>query len=372
MRISIVGSRGYPSTYGGFETLVRHLAPWLTTRGHDVTVYAREERHRFRFAISSHEGVRRVFTPGVAGKNSSTLTHGFSASARESILRESDAVLVLNVAHGPMLPMFRAAKVPTLVNVDGLEWERDKWGRVAKTVFRTAARLTAHYADGLIADSVSIADHWRREFARESTFIPYGAEESMALHRLPHPLRLEPGKYLLCVARLVEENNVDMLIDAARRLGPSTPVVIVGSGSPGTRLESMRQAHHQPYDVDLRWLGHIGDQALLHTLWSNTGAYWHGHSVGGTNPALLQAMQCGAPVVAFDSVFNREVLGDDGFFCQNPSELAASVLKLLSDGESRGKQVIRQQEIIAARYQWDDVCRAYEEALSQLAGSCRR
>ncbi|HTF47037.1 MAG TPA: glycosyltransferase, partial [Pseudonocardia sp.] len=175
MRIHILGTRGFPSSYGGFETLLRHLAPDLVRRGHQVTVFDREPVQPGNGRVRMIDGVRVYSSLGLNGTTSSTLSHGLTSSlitARE----RPHVALVMNVANGFFLPVLRARQVPVVLNVDGIEWERDKWSPLGKRVFRAAAAATARWADSLIADSEAIGERWISEFDRDSEFVPYGGD----------------------------------------------------------------------------------------------------------------------------------------------------------------------------------------------------
>ncbi|SFP13730.1 Glycosyltransferase involved in cell wall bisynthesis [Geodermatophilus dictyosporus] len=363
-RLSIIGSRGYPSTYGGFETLVRHLAPSLVAAGAHVSVYgrshdaSRRERHP--------NGVWSVHTRGVEGSSSSTLTHGLTASVHSAWDR-TDAALILNVANGFYLPLLRAARVPTAVNVDGLEWLRPKWGPVAKRAFKAGAALTARYADTVISDAEAIRTYWATTYGRESVFIPYGADvlPPLGADRL-REVGVQPGEYVLAVARLVPENNVDLLLDAAEQLNWKYPVVVVGDLSGTSPLESRLRTLQASTD-QLHWLGHVSDQDLLNQLWQNCALYVHGHSVGGTNPALVQALGAGAPTIALDTTYNREVIGPEGVtFERSPEALAALIEELYDDTERQAQLVTSGRAVVEENYGWSDVLTAYEHTLADL------
>jgi len=367
MRIHILGTRGYPSTYGGFETLVRHLAPYLVRRGHVVTVFDRDrdrctDGHRVRLI----NGIRVYSSRGLAGIRSSTLSHGLTSSvvaAKEC----PDVVLVMNVANGLFLPLFRARRVPVVFNVDGIEWERDKWSPLAKQVFLTGARATARWADVLIADSRVIAERWQQDYGRLSTFVPYGGDpqtEPANSDRIVE-LGLKPGRYVLIVARLVPENNVTMMLHAAKASGAAT--VVVGSGG-GTKLERSIYAQHDPPHVLI--LGHVSDQNLLAALWAHCGVYLHGHSVGGTNPALVQALGLGAPVLAHDTAFNREVLiRDEMLVPLNIESIVSRIQELLSSDVRRASFIEWGRSRVAGVYNWKAVCARYEAILRRVARS---
>ncbi|MGA2876655.1 MAG: glycosyltransferase [Nitrososphaerales archaeon] len=363
LKFAIVGSRGFPSSYGGFETLVRRLAPYLANRGHEVLVYGRTD-----FAPTSDEipiGVSVKTTFGIDLKSASTLTYGYTA-VRDIGHQKIDAALVLNVANGFFLPKLKRLNVPTCVNVDGIEWQRGKWGKVAQSVFLRGAKITASTADSLIFDSEEIAAIWRCEFGRTGNFIPYGADilTDVGTEKLLE-IGIEPQKYLLVVARIIPENNVELLLDAIEQLSFNPLTVIVGDGNyKNPTLQKLRTLHDQ---AKILWLGHVRDQELLSQLWANSLLYWHGHSVGGTNPALLQALGAGSPVLALDTKFNREVIRDDRQLIDgDPSLLAAAISQFLSDESLRKEVAVEGKETVRERYGWAAVCEAYLSVLESL------
>lgn len=366
LRIGILGCRGFPSTYGGYETLVRHLARRWVAEGHDVTVYCRFRTEGQRKWTT--EGVGCRWTPGIDSTSFSTLTFG-ATSHLDAARRGYDVVLVLNVANGFFLPFLKARKIPIVVNTDGIEWERGKWGMLARRVFLAGAQLSARYADLVVADSQAIGDIWQEKFGVESRFIPYGAEviQKHSNGRIG-ALGLEPERYVLAVARLTPENNIGLLLDALECGEIRSPVVVVGSATSKGPLE--QRLRDLDRDGQVRWMGHVSDQELLLELWGKCAVYVHGHSVGGTNPALLQALGAGAPTLALDTAFNREVVGDDEqLFPAQPDKLAARIQNVLADAEIRARFRARGQAIIRDRYSWPDVIDAYLDALrsAQLA-----
>lgn len=363
LRLAIVGSRGYPSTYGGFETLVRYLAPYLRDEGAEVTVYGRERP----CGSTLKDGIRVVNTRGLSTKSLSTLSHGLTAAIHASKER-FDAVIVLNIANGYFLPLIRRRRTVTILNVDGMEWERAKWNGLARAVFRVGGWLSARWSDELVADSREIARRWRDLHGRELTFIPYGAEIPMTIGQTKiASLGLKAASYHLMVARLVPENNIALFLSAASDSPSDYRFVLVGSGD--LDRASQDQLASLTRSGRVVALGHVSDQGLLTELWANSASYFHGHSAGGTNPALLQAMSCGAPVVAFDSAYNREVLGDGSCFVAQPADLVSAWTSLESaspDHVDAERQ--RFQGIISERYTWSSVCAGYASLVTDAVG----
>lgn len=361
--VAILGTRGYPSYYGGFETLVRNLAPYLTEQGWDVTVYGRPGCVRPTDVTRDHR-VRSVSTRGVDSTALSTLSFGFT-SALDAMRRAPDVALVMNIANGYWLPLLRARGIPSVVNVDGIEWERDKWGRLARSVFRGGARLTARFGTHLIYDSVEIGRRWNDDFHRTGEFIPYGG--SLPSGPCDDVGELTRRSYALMVARFVPENTVGEFFEAAEELSRKWHVVIVGSSGHGGGFD-VRARQLDDHSERIHWLGHLNDDRKLFALWENAGVYFHGHSVGGTNPALVQAMACGAPTVARDTAYNREVLDDAGRYVEPDSHAIAAVLDDVLSHESIQEQLsaaaVTRQRLV---YTWEQVCKKYAETLEQAA-----
>jgi glycosyltransferase involved in cell wall biosynthesis len=228
--------------------------------------------------------------------------------------------------------------------------------------------MTAHYADALICDSNAIGEIWMKDFGRESTFIPYGAPvlSNVAYDRLD-ALGLENRSYLLAVARLAPENNVELTLDALELLGDrAPPAVVVGSANFDSPIEARLAALQAAGRV--LWLGHVDDQELLNQLWAHCAVYVHGHSVGGTNPALLQALGAGAPTLALDTPFNAEVLPfADALYPCNAQTLADSLWSVAISPSRQEEMAQRGRSIVSVRYTWDGVCRAYMDTMVGLA-----
>jgi glycosyltransferase involved in cell wall biosynthesis len=360
-KVSIIGTRGYPSYYGGFETAVRKLAPYLADRGWDVTVYGREGSTRENDPERDPR-IHTVTTGGMETKSLSTLSYGLTSMWHAS-RRKPDVALVMNVANGFFLPFLRWRKVPTLFNVDGIEWHRAKWGRLAKAVFHSGAKWTARLGDVLVYDSTEIARQWKDEFHRDGEFIPYGGEfREQGDVVAPFKSR----KYILVVARFVPENTIVEFIDAAWELSERWDIVIVGSSGYGGEIDEKVEQLAAKRDR-VTWLGHLSDDDKLYRLWSHAGAYFHGHSVGGTNPALVQAMAAGAPVVARDTVYTREVLGHTALFVEPTVESIVSTIdNLMNDSAMQLSLAKATQERAREHYTWESVCARYEAALRQL------
>ena len=354
--VAIIGTRGYPSHYGGFETAVRKLVPYLTQRDFNVRVYCRDGETT-EDAYSPHLFVERVFTRGLKNTSLNTLSHGLYACVH-AVLRKPDVALVMNVANGFWIPLLRLRGIPVVVNVDGMEWRRDKWNKIGKFIFYLGALTTSRISDILISDSICIQKKWSELFGVESRFIPYGGVSSDSKFN-------EREDFLLYVARLVPENSVVNFLQSISMLNAKTKVIIVGSKSTFPEIQSKLEEVLSE-NIDVSWLGRISDEQQLNDLWSKCAVYFHGHTVGGTNPALVQAMSSGAPTVAVDTVFNREVLGDSGLFTSNdPSSIASSLNSFMKDRNSRENYSTMARSRALTHYSWDFVNECYVEVLNE-------
>lgn len=359
--VAVIGTRGYPSYYGGFETAIRKLAPHLSDHGWDVTVYGRNGAIRLDDPDTDPRISTRQ-TRGLETKSLSTLSYGLT-SIFDGAVRKPDVALVMNVANGYFLPLLKARGIPTLVNVDGIEWERAKWNPLAKRVFHLGAKCTAKWANELVFDAQAIAAYWKNSFGSEGHFIPYGGDVAPTL---PIPETLVRRKYVLIVARFVPENSVPEFFQAVPLIAERYPVVIVGSSGYGGVFDEQAKllATRHP---SVSWLGHVSNDSLLLALWQHAGVYFHGHSVGGTNPALVQAMAAGAPILARDTKYNREVLGSQGrFVLADSNAIAASVLDLLERPAELDGLAQANLERAITQYSWKQVCTDYESALRSL------
>lgn len=355
--VHILGTRGYPSYYGGFETAVRHLVPFLVKNGWETIVYGRPGMIRHRSDIQCIEGVSKL-TRGVDNFRFSTISYGFTstiAAARD----KPDVVLIMNVANCIWLPLLRIRKIPTVVNVDGIEWKREKWGFLAKVIFLLGAKLTAKLADAVITDSKGIQSYWEDKFKVKSRFIPYG---STVERDLPSPPELESGKYILYVARFVPENSISEILGAVPGLTEFATVVLVGSddGTGRYNLQIRELCNNNP---KVLWFGRINDDNYLNSLWNHSGIYIHGHTVGGTNPALVQAMGCGAVVLAKDNLFNRETLSSNDFYFESSSQIISMAKEIFQNPETREQISSENRNRADLLYNWPQVCSDYAEIL---------
>ena len=355
MRIALVGTRGVPAHYGGFETCVEEVGRRLAERGHLVTVYCRSGNSPDK-AVKEFDGMRLVHLPALRRRSLETLSHT-GLSVAHLLARRADATIVFNAANAPWLPLLRLARLPVATHMDGLEWKRAKWGPVGKRYYRWAERFAVRFSNALIADAAGIRDYYRTTFDAATELISYGAP--LLAPREPRHLAsvgLVSGQYHLVVARLEPENHVHTIVEGYVRSSAKLPLIVVGSTPYG---HGYNQRIREAADTRVKFLGGVWDQDLLDELYANALVYWHGHSVGGTNPSLLRAIGAGAATNAFDVNFNREVLGSAGRYFRDPDDVA----RLAEESEARPAGIRSrgsQAREIAARYDWDVVTDGYE------------
>ncbi len=365
LSIAMVGTRGVPAHYGGFETCVEEVGSRLAARGHRVVVYCR--RTAGEPAPSSHLGMELVQLPAVPRRALETLSHTAVTVAHLAVHR-TDVALVFNAANAPLLPVVRSRRIPVATHVDGLEWRRSKWGPTGRRYYRAAEALAVRWSDAVIADAPGIAAYYLAEFGAPTTLIAYGAPIiDPPLDRLGE-LGLTPRGYHLVVARFEPENNVHVVLEGYRTAAARLPLVVVGS-APYSDEYTARL--HRLGDERVRFLGGVWDPELLDQLYAGCFTYLHGHSVGGTNPSLLRAIGAGAPTLAFDVVFNRDVLGEAGTYFSSPADVRAAVEHAEQDPPGERARGARLRERARA-YRWDDVADSYEELCRRLvAGPAR-
>jgi glycosyltransferase involved in cell wall biosynthesis len=364
LHIAMVGTRGVPARYGGFETAIEEIGQRLVLRGNRVSVYCRDTGQGAD-RPSRHLGMDLVHLPAVRKRSLETLSHtGLSVA---HMLRDGpDAAILFNAANAPYLPLIRAAGIPVATHVDGLEWKRTKWGGAGRNYYQLVERLAVKWSDALIADAVGIRDYYRQKFDADTVYLAYGAPvvakgQSDKLAQLG----VEPQGYHLVVARFEPENHLHLIVEGFARSTAKLPLVVVGSAPYSDRYTRLV---HELGDSRVRFVGGVWDQELLDQLYANAKVYWHGHSVGGTNPSLLRASGSGTATNAFDVGFNREVLEASGRYFTDPQDVA----RLVSEAEGPDSDVAargEQAQQIARRYNWDAVTDGYEQLCQDLARS---
>jgi glycosyltransferase involved in cell wall biosynthesis len=353
VRVAFIGTRGVPATYSGFETCVEQVGRRMVERGHEVVVYCRSGHYTERPA--EHLGMQLRYLPAVKQKHLETLSHTALSALR---LPRGTAIVCMGVGNAPAVRSLELRGRRTVFNVDGADWQREKWGRFARWYLRTCEGLAARGKSLVVADAKAVQDYYERAYSRQTELVPYGADApadrgTAVLERFG----LQPGGYLLFVGRLVPENAPDQFLEGVRLSGVDVPAVVVGDASyqdeykRGLRATAPSNAIFTGYQF-----GTAYQQLTAHAAIFVLAA-----GVGGTHPVLVEQMAAGNAILARETASNREVLDDAGLFWSTPAELGALIRELWPDSERRRKLGECAQQRARERYSWDEVTARYLE-----------
>jgi glycosyltransferase involved in cell wall biosynthesis len=359
VKFAILGTRGIPARYGGFETFAEELSTRLVSRGHAVTVYCRE-----RHSAAEYRGVRLRYLPTIRHKYLDTIAHSCFSTIDLALGPTHDAILYCNAANAIFTWVPRLFGMPVALNVDGLERHRKKWNALAKAWYRLSERLATWMPNAVVTDAQRIADYYRERYGRGSEMIPYGAEtgvleSSAVLQRL----ELQPRRYFLYVSRMEPENNALLVREAFEKLATDFRLALIGDA---------------PYAAE--YIAHVKDTRDSRVvipgaiygegyreLGSHCFAYVHATEVGGTHPALIEAMGRGALTLYLDTPENAEVAGGAGLAFTHEN-LKDTMQRVLDMAESEREDWRRKASArVRERYSWDAVTDAYEKLLTGLA-----
>lgn len=364
--IAIAGTRGVPANYSGFETFAEELGARLVQRGHSVTVYGR--RHYVGAERRAHRGISVRPLTCVRGKHLETPTATL-VSGLASLRARHDVVLVCNAANAFALPLFRAAGAATVMNVDGVDRLRRKWGRAGRIWYWLGERLALRFSNQLVVDADCLRDYWEETHGISLPVIPYGGErEPVDEHPVLERLGLEPGGYVLTVGRLEPENNALAVIEAYAEVPGQLPLVVVGDAPYACDYKARVRAAAGPRVILSGGIYGAGYVALQR----QAACYVAAGEVGGIHPALVEAMTFGAPVVANDVVEHREALGEAGLYYRDRRELGAAISRVLTEPGLGDMLRDRARARAADRYRWDVVTERYEALFMELARGRKR
>ncbi|MGI8506666.1 MAG: glycosyltransferase [Solirubrobacteraceae bacterium] len=367
MKIAILGTRGIPASYSGFETAVEQLAWRLTARGHEVIVYCRP--HVVDRRLTSYKGAQLVHLPTIQNKYLDTFVHTFLSSLHAARVTRPDVALFFIAGNSPLCRITRLASIPSLINVDGLDSDRRKWPAVAKSYLRFAESTAPRSADRAITDSHAVAEIFEQRYGQRIGVVPYGVEDpgtgdSAALAELG----LEPRRYILFVGRLEPENNPHLLVEAFSRIdrlrARGMKLAVVG-GAPYAD-EYIRQVRRSA-DPRVIFPGYVFGQRYWE-LQRNAYLFCAPTEVGGTHPVILEAMAAGNCVLVNDHPPNVETVGDAGIYFsgrKGADDLTIQLGRLLDDPELVAEYRTRALER-ARRYSWDAVTDRYEQLLTAV------
>jgi glycosyltransferase involved in cell wall biosynthesis len=360
MRVAFIGTRGVPASYSGFETCVEQVGRRMVERGHEVTVFCRSSHYSER--RSEYLGMKLHYLPAVQEKHLETLSHTALSALR---LPRKTAIVCMGVGNAPVVRWLELRGRRTAFNVDGADWQREKWGRFAQWYLRTSERMAAASRSIVIADAKAVQDYYQREYGRQTELVPYGADPpadrgTATLERFG----LKPGGYLLWVGRLVPENAPDQFLEGVRLSGIDAPAVVVGDAPYQGEYKDRLHAQAPP---NATFTGYQFGSAYQQ-LSAHAGLFVLAAGVGGTHPVLVEQMAAGNAILARETTSNHEVLGDAGLFWSTPEELAQLLREVWPDHDRRQKLGECARHRAQEKYSWQEVTSRYlqlcEESLT--------
>jgi glycosyltransferase involved in cell wall biosynthesis len=362
MKIAILGTRGIPANYGGFETFAEQLGTRLAARGHDITVYGR--KHYSTTSDPTYKGVNLVILSTIRHKYFDTVIHTL-LSILHATPRRYDAILICNAANSAFSFIPRLFGTPTLVNVDGLERKRKKWNWIGRQYYLISEWLSTFLPTAIVTDARVIQDYYATRYKKESEMIAYGAEVSRRAD--PEKLLkfgLQPNQYALYVSRLEPENNAHLVIEAYSRVKTDMPLAIVG-GAPyaDEYIARLKRAK----DPRVKFLGFVFGEDYR-ALQQNAYCYIHATEVGGAHPALIEAMGAGNCALTLATPENMEVIGDAGISYKSAEELGLYLQRVIDDPAIINEYRYRAMNRVNESYNWEQITDRYEELLARLAG----
>ncbi len=350
-RLAIIGTNGVPSNYGGFETLVEFIATYLSQE-HEITIFCSSQMHRAR--LETYKGCRLIYLPLGANGWQSVFYDILSIVLS---IHAYDKLLILGSSGAIFLPLLLPHRSKILMNIGGLDWQRSKWSWWVRRFLKLSESLAVRFSGTLISDNLGIQEYLLQEYGKKSIVIAYGGDHVANVSpeqadKMKYPFLENP--YALSVARIQPDNNIETILKAFQE-SKSMPLVFVGNWANSTYGRQIRDKY-SPYP-HIHLLDAIYDQRELDLIRSNCSIYIHGHSAGGTNPALVEAMYLGLPVVAFDCVFNRYTTKSQAVFFKTSEDITHEVASMTAIARRRigdGLKTIAQNN-----YRWDLITSQY-------------
>lgn len=362
MKLAILGTRGIPANYGGFETFAEELSVRLAARGHDITVYGRS--NNIRYTGAEYRGVKLIVLPTIGTKHLDTVFHTF-LSVFHAIFKRFDAILICNAANAIFAAVPRLTGTPVALNVDGIERKRRKWGIAGRTYYRVSEYFATWIPNVIITDAAVIRQYYLEYHGVPSKMIAYGADCSrQPSTEVQQRLGVNPREYILYVSRLEPENNAHLVIQAFEHVRTPMPLLIVGDAPYAQQYIASLKATS---DRRVRFPGAVYGMGYRE-LQSHAYLYVHATEVGGTHPALIEAMGAGNCVLVYDTPENREVVGDCGLFFSDSATLTSLLQTAIDSPQLVESYRIKAQSRAQALYSWDAITDEYEELFRKFCG----
>lgn len=354
MKIAILGTRGIPNNYGGFEQCAEKMSQYFLGAGNEVTVYNPSD-HKYKKSIWN--GVRIKHIPSNEKKYSyiSLFVYDY-LSLHDVVQHNFDIVLELGYAPAALFYFLkRNSRAKIVTAMDGLDWKRSKWNALARRILKYSEKVAIKKSDALVSDNPGIQSYIYKKYKKDSHFIPNGTNmPGKVSSEILKQLGVKKEQYFLVISRMVPENNIDAILSGYVLSKSQLPLLVIGPNV--NKYGKTLQIKYQAYP-SIRFVGGIYDFPKLSSLRNFARIYFHGHSVGGTNPSLLEAMASGAYIIAHDNEFNRHVLGDKAMYFHDEQDISSKIRNY--KGRNRQQYINRYKKEIKAKYTWDKVSAQY-------------
>ena len=364
MKVAIIGSRGYPYVYSGYETFVKELSERLVKKNIKVTIFC--HRGLFKNRPSQLNNINLIYIPTIETKSLSQLIHSF-LSLIYCCFKRPDVILVVNAANGPLGIIPKIFRIPSLINVDGLEWLRPKWNGLGSVYFKFAARMATIFYDRIINDSDEMHKVYLKLFNAESNVIAYGAPNINSDNKsLISRFGVVCNNYYLVIGRLIPDNNADLIINGFLKSSSKKSLIIVGDVPYKDKYAKKIKNINSPRII---LPGYVKDPKVLLELYKNSYVYIHGHEFGGTNPTLIKALAYGTAILALDTPFNREMLQNDkfGLFFKKESSSIRDLIEFCECNKNDIMDMKKQSHHgITKKYDWKFITESYIDEFSSV------
>jgi len=362
MKIAILGTRGIPNAYGGFEQFAEYLSVGLVERGHSVTVY---NASFHEYAGDSYNGVtiRKIYSPEKLIGAPANFIYDFLC-LWDALKRDFDIIYELGYhSNAPSYYLLKKDSPLVITNMDGIEWKRSKWNGFTRHLIRRMERIAVKKSDYLVSDNPAIRDYYLHDFGKKSSYIPYGADAVSDFdEKLLSEYNVTPHYYFLLIARMEPENNIEMILNGFIESGSLYPFLVIGNVD--TKYGKFLQQHY--HTSKIRFLGAIYNKNILDNLRHFSRIYFHGHSVGGTNPSLLEAMASQSVIAAHDNRFNRAILDIDAFYFKNSDDVSELIKNGFPSEFNVGVYLKNNLVKIEQTYSWGNIISQYENLFYKL------
>jgi len=360
MKIAILGTRGIPNNYGGFEQFAEYLAVGLAQRGHEITVY-NASFHEYKLDEFKRVKISKIFSPEKLIGASANFIYDFLC-LQHALEKDFDIIYELGYhSNAPSYYLIKKISPLIITNMDGLEWKRSKWSLITRKLIRKLEKIAVEKSNYLISDNQAIQDYYKKTFVKDSYYIPYGADIPKEFdEHILSCYNLHPHNYFLIIARLEPENNIEMILDGFVQSKDSRVFFVVGNKD--TKYGRFLQKKYNYKNIC--FAGAIYNKYHLDNLRHFAFIYFHGHSVGGTNPSLLEAMAAGVLISAHDNPFNKSVLGENALYFTNSTDISHIIINM--PDKDFISYITTNKDNIQENYSWDKIIADYENLFTYL------